>query len=164
MKNYIASAGYANDLYILDNQANSGAVHVKAMDLSLEYELPATSFGRFTVSTTGTFLKSFLVQRLPTDAIYEYAGYATNGQTMSGTFPKYSFYSTLEWKEGNWGAQLGSSHISAMTDILSGQIPAVYLTNAATPPVTEVAAYTTFDLQGSYTFGKRRGRRVLELP
>jgi iron complex outermembrane receptor protein len=155
LKNYITSAGYANDLYILDNQANSGAVHVKAMDLSLEYELPATSFGRFTVSTTGTFLKSFLVQRLPTDAIYEYAGYSTNGQTMSGTFPKYSFYSTLEWKEGNWGAQLGSSHISAMTDILSGQIPAVYLANAASPPATQVAAYTTFDLQGSYTFGKR---------
>ena len=154
LKSYITSPGYANDLYILDNQANSGAVHVKAMDLSLEYELPATSFGRFTVSTTGTYLKSFLVQRLPTDLIYEYAGYSTNGQTMAGTFPKYSFFSTLEWRQGNWAAQLGSSHISSVTDILSGQIPAVYLANPATPPVTKVAAYTTYDLQGSYTFGK----------
>jgi iron complex outermembrane receptor protein len=155
LKSYVTSPGYAGDLYILDNQANSGAVHVKAMDISLEYELPATSFGRFTVSTTGTYLKSFLVQRLPTDPIYEYAGYSTNGQTMSGTFPKYSFYSTLEWKQGNWAALLGSSHISSMTDILSGQIPALYLANAATPPVTEVAAYTTFDLQASYTFGRK---------
>ena len=154
LKSYVTSPGYAGDLYILDNQANSGTVHVKAMDLTLEYELPATSFGQFTVSTTGTYLKSFLVQRLPTDLIYEYAGYSTNGQTMSGTFPKYSFYSTLEWKQGNWAAQLGSSHVSSTTDILSGQIPALYLANPATPPVTQVAAYTTYDLQGSYTFGK----------
>jgi iron complex outermembrane receptor protein len=155
LKSYVTSAGYANNLYILDNQVNSGAVHVKAMDISLEYELPETSFGRFTVATTGTYLKSFLVQRLPTDSIYEYAGYATNGQTMSGTFPKYSFYSTLEWKQGNWAALVGSSYISSMTDILSGQIPAVYLANPATPSVTEVASYSTFDLQGSYTFGKK---------
>jgi iron complex outermembrane receptor protein len=154
LKSYVTSPGYANDLYILDNQANSGAVHVKALDLSIEYELPATSFGRFTVATTGTYLKSFLVQRLPTNPIFEYAGYATNGQTMAGTFPKYSFYSTLEWRQGNWAAQLGSSYVSATTDILSGQIPALYLANPATPPVSKVAAYTTYDLQGSYTFGK----------
>ncbi|SDR90807.1 TonB-dependent receptor [Opitutus sp. GAS368] len=154
LKTYITSPGYAGDLYILDNQANSGTVHVKAMDLSLEYELPATSLGRFTVSTTGTYLQSFLVQRLPTDPVYEYAGYSTNGQTMSGTFPKYSFYSTLEWKQGDWAAQLGSTHVSSMTDILSGQIPDLYLANPATPPATKVAAYTTFDLQGSFTFGK----------
>ena len=155
LKSYVTSAGYANDLYILDNQANSGAVHVQAMDLSLDYELPATSFGHFTVSTTGTYLKSFQVQRLPTDVIYEYAGYSTNGQTMAGTFPKYSFYTSIEWKNGNWGALLANSHVSSTTDILSGQIPALYLANPATPPVTEVAAYNTFDVQGSYTFGKK---------
>ncbi len=160
LKSYVTSPGYANDLYILDNFVNSGAVQVKALDLSVQYELPATSFGRFTVSTTGTYLKSFLVQRLPTDPVYEYAGYATNGQTMAGTFPKYSFYSTLEWKQGNWTAQLGSSHVSSVTDILSGQIPALYLANPATPPVTKVAAYTTYDLQGSYTFGKKNAAAV----
>ena len=157
LKSYVTSPGYAGDLYILDNQANSGAVHVKAMDLSLEYELPATSFGRFTISTTGTYLKSFLVQRLPTDPIYEYAGYSTNGQTMSGTFPRYSFYTTLEWRLGAWAAQLGCTHVSAMTDILSGQIPDLYLANPSTPPATQVPAYTTYDLQGSYTFGKADG-------
>ena len=154
LKNYVTSAGYANDLYILDNQANSGAVHVKAADLSVEYEFPTTDYGRFTVSTTGTYLQSFLVQRLPTDPTYEYAGYSTNGQTMSGTFPKYSFYSTLEWQKGNWAAQLGSAHMSSMTDILSGQIPDLYLANTATPPATKVAAYTTLDAQFSYTVGK----------
>jgi len=155
LKSYVTGSGYANDLYVLDNQANSGTVHVKAMDLSLAYELPATSVGQFTVSTTGTYTKSFLVQRLPTDVVYEYAGYSTNAQTMAGSFPKYSFYTTVEWSKGNWAAQLGSTYVSSMTDILSGQIPALYLANPATPPVSKVASYQTFDLQASYTVGKK---------
>jgi iron complex outermembrane receptor protein len=161
LKNYVTSAGYANDLYILDNQANSGAVHVKALDISLEYELPATNVGQFTVATSGTWLKSFLVQRLPTDPIYEYAGYSTNGQTMSGTFPHYSFFTSIEWKRANWSGQLGSTYISSTTDILSGQIPDLYLANAATPPVTKVAAYETFDVQASYTVGKKEAANLL---
>ncbi|MDB6126393.1 MAG: hypothetical protein JWM35_289 [Verrucomicrobia bacterium] len=154
LKNYVTSAGYAGDLYILDNQANSGAVHVKALDFNIDYELPATSVGQFTLSLSGTYLKSFLVQRLPSDPIYEYAGYSTNGQTMSGTFPKYSVYSSVEWKRASWSALAGVSYISSMTDILSGQIPDLYLANASSPPATSVGSYATFDGQVSYTLGK----------
>ncbi len=160
LKSYVTSAGYAGDLYILDNQANSGLVHVKALDFGVDYELPATAYGRFTFSIDGTWRQSFLVQALPTSPVYEYAGYATNGQTMSGTIPKFSTYTVLEWKQGNWAAQLGSTYDSSMTDILSGQIPAVYLANPATPPVTKVAAYTTFDLQASYTFDRAGAARL----
>jgi iron complex outermembrane receptor protein len=153
LRSYVTGTGYANDLYILDNQANSGAVHVEALDLNLEYELPLTSVGRFTVATTGTYLKSFQVQRLPSDLIYEYAGYSTNGQTMSGTFPKYSFYNSIDWKHGNWSAVAGNALVSSTTDILSGQIPALYLANPATPPATKVGSYATFDAQVAYTIG-----------
>ena len=161
LKSYLTSAGYANDLYILDNQANSGAVHVKALDFSLEYELPATSVGRFTFSTTGTYMQSFMVQRLPSNPIYEYAGYSTNGQTMAGTFPKYSVFTSVEWKHQHWSAMASTTYISSTTDILSGQIPDVYLANVASPPATKVASYATFDGQLSYSFGKGAGVRFL---
>jgi iron complex outermembrane receptor protein len=153
--NYLVGGNYKNDVYITDHFVNSGGVHVEAADLSFEYILPETAVGRFTVGTTGTYLEHFLFAALPGAPFYEFSGYSTNTQTEAGSFAKYSFYSTLEWKLHQWEAVLGNSFMSSMTDVGSAApltyAPANYL---LAHPAVPVNYYTSWDLQFAYTFGK----------
>lgn len=151
--NLLTGGSYANNLYILDHKVNTGGVRVEAIDINPAYEIRTADMGTVTLSTTGTYLKSFSYSALPGAPFYEYAGYSTNGQSMSGTMPKYSFYTTVDWKYRAWETTLGSTYMSSVTDIPSGKIPSVYL---ATSPAVSVSSYTTLDLQVAYTFSKPR--------
>ncbi len=150
--NLLASGTYQGNLYVLDRFVNSGGTHETMYDFNIEYQRAVASAGTFTVGTTGTYLQSFLYAVLPNAPFYEYAGYSTNGQTMSGTFPHWSFYSTLEWSKGDWDLLVANNYMSAMIDIPSGQIPNPYL---STHPATKVESYTTWDLQIAYTLSKQ---------
>lgn len=154
---YLASPGYAGDLYILDHHINIGGVHQEAIDIGLEYEIPTNGLGQFTFSHSGTYFKSFLVQLSPTQAFYEIAGYATQGRTMTGSIPKYRAYSTLDWRFGSWGVTIGNLYATSMTDIKTSQIPSVYL---QTNPVSKVSSYLAWDVQASYTVQEKESRAI----
>lgn len=149
----LTGGSYNDDLYILDHKVNSGGVHVEALDIAAYYDWP-TALGRFDFSTTGTYLRSFKVEDLPTLPFYEYAGYATNGKTMSGTLPQFSFYTTVTWRHGPWDLTAGNRYMSSMTDIQVGQVPQIYL---QTHKATTVNYYATLDLQVGYTFARAAG-------
>jgi iron complex outermembrane recepter protein len=155
--NYVVGGSYGNDIYITDHFINSGGVHVRALDFNVAYELPTTSVGRFTVTTTGTYFNSFQVQDLPTLPFYEYAGYATNGKTMSGTLPRYSVYTTVAWRHHGWDALVADTYIPSMPDIANGQVPALYL---ASNPETDLSYYTTVDFQVGYTVDAQAASRL----
>ena len=156
---YLVGGSYKNDLYIADHFVNSGGVHVQSVDVHPEFEIPTEHLGTWTVGTTGTYLSSYKYQTLPNQPFYEFAGYSTNGQTIAGTMPQYSFYSTLDWRMHAWETIIGNAYSSAVTDIGSTP-PAVYL---ATRTPTRVNSYFSWDVQETYTFNKTEAGRVWSL-
>ena len=163
--NYLVANGYnASNIYIADHFVNSGGVHVESYDISPEYEFSTQSLGSFTIGTTGTYLQHFLFSALPGAPFYEFAGYSTNTQTEAGSFPHYSFYTTLDWKLRGWETTIGNSYMSSMTDVGAAPAgltyaPANYL--SAHPPVT-VNYYTSWDLSLAYTFNKVSSQHLAE--
>lgn len=158
--NYIVGGSYANNIYILDHFVNSGRVHIEAVDFNIAYELPTAAFGKFTITSAGSYLRHFQVQDLPGALVYEDAGYSTNGKTMSGTLPHLRLYTTVDWSHHGWGATLANNYFGSSGDIGSGAIPSVYLqTNA---PST-VSSYLAWDAQASYTFSPAAAGRVWSL-
>ena len=153
---YLVGGNYKNDLYITDHFVNSGGVHMQSFDLRPEYRVRTGSMGTWTVGSTGTYLKSYQYQTLPNALFYEFAGYSTNGQTIAGTMPKYSFYTTIDWKMHAWETTVGNTYSSSVTDIGSTP-PAVYL---ATRTPTKVDSYYSWDLQESYAFNKAEAGRL----
>lgn len=154
--NYLTGGSYNNDIYITDHFVNSGGVHVQAVDIRPEYEFQTQTMGIWTVGSTGTYLKSYKYQTLPNQPFYEYAGYSTNGQTIAGSMPRYSFYTTIDWKYQNWETTIGNSYSSTMTDIATNP-PAVYL---ASHPSVRIDHYFSWDFQETYTFRKAGAGRL----
>jgi iron complex outermembrane receptor protein len=147
---YLVGGSYANNLYITDHFVNSGGIHVQSVDIRPEYQFHTAQAGTWTIGSTGTYLKTYQYQTLPNAPFYEFAGYSTNGQTIAGSMPKYSFYTTLDWKMHAWETTVGNTYSTSMTDIGSTP-PAVYL---ATRTPTKIDAYCSWDFQESYTFDR----------
>lgn len=157
--NFLASGAYQGNLYVLDHKVNSGGVYVQAIDIAPSYEIPTRTLGTFTIGTVGTYLKSQQISLTAGAPYYELSGYQTNSFTGSGTFPKYSFYTSIDWDQGPWSASVGNRYASSTIDINTNTLPAVYL---ATNPATKVNYYTSWDLQVGYTLGDRKNARVLD--
>ncbi len=156
---YLVGGNYKNDLYLADHFVNSGGVHVESVDVHPEAQFHTETAGTWTLGSTGTYLRSYKYQSLPNQPFYEFAGYSTNGQTIAGTMPKYSFYTTLDWKMHAWDTILGNSYSSSVTDS-GGTPPAVYL---ATHPAARVDAYYSWDLQETYTVDPATAGRLWSL-
>ena len=162
--NYLVSSavvGGQTNVYIADHFVNSGGVHVESLDLKPAYIIPTNGFGTFTVATNGTYMDHFLFSALPNAPFYEFAGYSTNTQTEAGSFPHWSFYTTVDWKYHNWSATLGNTYMSSMVDIGSAApltyAPTNYL---LTHQAVTVEYYTAWDLQLAYTFDKAAAGRL----
>jgi len=119
---------------------------VKGCDGSVEYQSPPGAAGRLDFTTAFTVYNSYLVQAIPTEDYYQYAGHATgNGSASNGTIPRWRNYSTLGWDGHGWAALAGYTFIPAVTDIGPGG-------SAAFAP-EPVASYQQWDFSLSYRFG-----------
>jgi iron complex outermembrane receptor protein len=154
---YVTDPGYTGDLYILDHKINSGGVHTQAVDISIEYQVPTESAGKFAFSTSGTYNVSTLVQPSPSSEFQEFVGYATAGTVFSATLPRFTLYSTLDWEFHDWGFLIGNTYNPSMIDILAYYTPSDYL---ADNPPTKVNYYTSWDLQVSYTIPKKAANKL----
>jgi iron complex outermembrane receptor protein len=160
--NYVNSPGYKGDIYIADHFINSGGLHVEAFDFNPEYTFRTESMGTFTLGTDGTWMDHFLFSAIPGAPFYEFAGYSTNTQTEAGSFPRLSFYTTLDWKYHEFEGVIGNSYMSSMTDVgtpASGltYAPANYL---LTHPAVPISYYTSWDLQLNYTVSRATAQRL----
>jgi iron complex outermembrane recepter protein len=159
---FIAAGGQTagNDLYAVDYFVNLAGVKVRAYDVLLEYAMPQTRAGRFTLMTTGTYFERYQFQALPDQPYFEYAGFATNGGTgVQGTLPRWRAYSTVHWERDGWEATIANSYIPGVTDIGVGGI--VFATSTTLRPI-KVSSYTTWDLSAGYTLkGIMKGMRVM---
>jgi iron complex outermembrane recepter protein len=154
--NMLRTGTSANTIFIYDALINIAGLKVKALDVSVDYEFPATDFGKFTFGTTGTFFIDYKFQALPTQPYYEYAGHITNGGTgAQGSVPGMRWYSTVDWRKGAWGAMIANTYIDDVTDIGPGGITFASSTTLVRRPVE---SFSPWDVAASYTFGQMTGR------
>jgi iron complex outermembrane receptor protein len=119
----------------------------KGFDATLDYVVTTQSAGRFKFSSTATVWNSYLVQEIPTENYYQYAGTASGGGSSSqGTIPRWRTYTTLGWKKGALEAQIGHTYIPSVVDIGAGG-------SAASAP-THVGDYEQFDFVAGSDLGK----------
>ncbi len=151
-----ANPNNAMNVYAVDHFMNLGGLKVESYSVDGAYELQTKAAGSFTLSTIGTIFKSYQFQALPYQKFYEYAGTATNGGTgVQGTLPKYRFYTTLDWKYGNWAVTVANNYSSHVTDIGAGGL--VYETSTTLKPIP-VKSYSSWDLRVAYSGEQLMGK------
>ncbi|PAW68197.1 MAG: hypothetical protein B9S34_03065 [Opitutia bacterium Tous-C1TDCM] len=138
-----------NVVFVTDSRINIAGQKLKALDVSANYAFPASQFGKFNVSTAGTFFLDYQFQALPSASYYEYAGHVTNVVGGQGTIPGMKWFTALYWSKDRWSATLNNTYVSSVVDIGAGGI-----TFATSPTLRRVAvpSYMSWDSSVSYTF------------
>jgi iron complex outermembrane receptor protein len=111
-----AGAG-GTGLYIDTPLINQGAQAVKGIDASVEYKWGTTVYGKFDAASTVSIYNSYLLQQLPTEDYFNYAGHATQN---NGTLPRYRIYTTLSWMYRGADVTVANTFIPTVTDIGAG--------------------------------------------
>ncbi len=141
-----------SSVYISNFEVNIGAVAIKGYDASVVYALPTKSFGKFEFNSTITVYDSYLIQILPTQNYYQYAGHvstiASNTENESsgggegGTIPRWKTYTSITWKGRGVEFLVAQTFIPQVTDIGSGGAD-------ESPPLT-VASFQQWDFALTY--------------
>ena len=142
-----------NVVFVTDSRVNIAGQKLKALDVSAAYEFPKSAFGKFNLSTAGTFFLDYQFQALPTQAYYEYAGHVTTLNEGQGTIPGMKWFTALNWSRDRWSATLNNTSISSVVDLGAGGIVFANSTSLKRVPVP---SYTSWDTSVSYAF-KRIG-------
>jgi iron complex outermembrane recepter protein len=117
---------------------NRALNEVTGYDFEVDYQWKSASFGQFKHSISGAYMAEFLGQTTPVSAIVNGVGSAF---TSSGTVPRLKMVLQNSWKWRDFSASAFLNY-SGYYEEFSSRV------NAA----REVEAYTTLDLQASYTF------------
>ena len=150
-----------NVIFLADSRVNIAGQKLKALDVTATYDFPKSEFGKFNVSTAGTFFIDYQFQALPTQGYYEYAGHATNVVGGQGTIPGMKWFTALNWSRDRWSATLNNTSISSVVDLGAGGITFATSTTLKRVPVP---SYTSWDTSVSYSFkniGLWGGKKIL---
>ena len=104
-------------VYVIASLANLAGQDVVSTDITLNYVLPPTPFGKFTINSVWTWYDSYTLAIIPTEPFYQYAGYASVNE---GTIPKWRTYTTLDWKYAGFDSFIGATYVASVTDIGTG--------------------------------------------
>jgi iron complex outermembrane receptor protein len=139
-----------SDVYIVTPYINLGSTAIKGIDASVEYQVKTATVGEFQFSTEAALYNSYLIQILPTENYYQYAGTASGNAFANavGTIPKWRTYSTLDWKIHGFDALLGYTFVPTVYDTGSGGF-------GASAPV-RMPSYQQVDLGVGYNFASLR--------
>ncbi len=153
------STANPSNVYIFTPLINLASQAVKGFDATLNWSIPTPSAGRFNLTSALTVYNSYLLQAIPIEDYFQYAGHASGGGSSSqGTIPRWRTYTTLEWKSHGIDALVGHTYVPSVTDIGPGG-------DTASPPVG-VGSYQQFDASLAYDLSKmgysgRLGRLAL---
>ena len=134
---------------LLLNQ-NLGDLRTSGIDVDVEWHSQATSIGRFSFGSNGTYLIDWnLVQP---EGLNYVSGVGQNCADCFGPLPRWKNYATLDWRYSSWGATLAQTYQSGYEDANRFRPP------LATTPPRQVSSYEVWDLQGRFTGFKKYDR------
>lgn len=155
---------------MLQPTANLGRLDVKGVDYSVNYKLPAFSFGQFNVGLQGTYMSQFKIQTAPG----QNGNTALNGVGMMGStgsplqascpfaagaicyFPRNRAQATFGWQLGAWDAQWTTNWMSnfqiGSLDLSQGQsaVAAFTPTGPAGPYILKYGDYVYNNVMVGY--------------
>ena len=122
---------------IQDFNDNLGEVKTDGLDLSLTLRLPGRAYGNFTLTVDGTYVRKYDYQNERDGVFIENVGrYADNNPVF-----RWRHNAALNWRLGNWSANLAQSYKSGYTD-----------QNLVAPQFFhDVPSYSLWNVSGSYT-------------
>ncbi len=141
----ISSKPFSN-VYLVTPYVNLGATAIKGVDLSAEYQVKTQGFGEFQAAVEATLYSSYLMQVLPSENYYQYAGTASgNGYANAvGTLPRWRTYTTLDWKDHGFDVLMANTFVPQVNAVGPGG-------SGATAP-TRLASFQQWDLGVGYNF------------
>ena len=145
-----------SDVYIDTPYINLGSTAIKGVDASAEYQVRTATLGEFQYVLEAVLYSSYLIQILPTQDYFQYAGTASGNAFANavGTIPRWRIYSTLDWKFHGFDTLLGYTFIPTVLDIGSGGF-------GASPPV-RIPSYQQLDAGLGYSFSALKMSRWLD--
>jgi iron complex outermembrane receptor protein len=138
-------------IQIDQTQLNLGATYIRGIDIDAKWRLPRTSIGDFAARLTGTWFGQYKTQAPDgswSNGIADANSVAS--ANAAGIVPRWKHYLTLGWRGGPWQASVSNNFQTGYKDV-----PGTF--EDPTDPSFQyrhVGSYTTFDLLGSYFFGK----------
>jgi iron complex outermembrane receptor protein len=131
---------------IILQKQNQGRLKTSGLDLGVDWKSDTTSMGRFSASATGTVVLKYDRQFGPLEPYRTNLGVFLNDQVIQ----RWRHRITLNWDQGPFGASLINTYSSGYTDQNSTYDP---VANQLLP-ARKVAAYSLWDLTGSWNVNK----------
>jgi len=128
---------------------NLGSLGTKGIDLSLNYRIPVTSFGKFGIRSESTYTKSYTVKSTDIADPIDYAGEYLYNRVKGNV--------AVDWSLGNWSATLNNRYYSGVQDRCWTVIPAVECSDPTAKTswgtgANKIGATVYTDLNVSYKF------------
>ncbi len=126
---------------LLLNQ-NMGDLRTSGIDVDVEWHSQATSIGRFSFGSDGTYLIDWKIEP---DGLNYVTGVGQNCGDCPGPLPRWKNYATLGWQYSSWGATLAQTYQSGYEDAN------LFRPALETTPPRRVSSYEVWDVQGRFT-------------
>ena len=124
-----------SNIYVTNLLVNLASVKQDGVDLTAKYVYNNDDVGRFEFSSNFAVYAHYSTVGIPGTAPEEDVGQSS---VLSGTIPRWSNYTSVDFTRGNYHAVLGERYIPSVTDNVDG---------------TTVASWYTTDVSVDYTFG-----------
>ena len=155
------AANTFGNLYIVDRFTNLGETRVKSLNFTTTYDIVTKEMGTISLLNQAAVLLSFKNRALPltggtpnpTQLLYEFAGYTTQGGGAQGTLPKLRMYSSADWTIRHWSFGIANNYIGPVRDIGAGGASFYVPFNAGNPTykMGHVKAFSSWDLRAGWT-------------
>jgi iron complex outermembrane receptor protein len=155
------SANTFGNLYIVDRFTNLGETRVKSLNFTTTYDI-ITDMGTISLLNQASVLLSFKNRALPltgstpnpTQLLYEFAGFTTQGGGAQGTLPKLRMYTSADWTVAHWNLGIANTYIGPVRDIGAGGASFYVTYLAATNPtykIGRVKAFSSWDVRAGWS-------------
>jgi iron complex outermembrane receptor protein len=127
---------------ISQTNINIGRAEVAGLDLDAQVGTGPTAYGRYTLGITGTYFTKYRTEN--TDGTWSpNIGEATASAT-GGVIPRWKHYASVNWQAGSFSTTLANNYQTGYTDLFG-------TFEDGSTPARRVGAYSTWDLQTTYS-------------